>query len=56
MRSGWVPSGTPRRKYDIEIWMGTEWNTKKKYVLKGWDAESYAKVDNVNTSIFTPAN
>ncbi len=44
------------KEYDIEIWMGTEWNTKKKYVLKGWDAESYAKVDNVNTSIFTPAN
>ena len=44
------------KEYDIEIWMGTEWNTKKKYVLKGWDAESYAKVDNVNTSIFSPAN
>ena len=44
------------KEYDIEIWMGTEWNTKKKYVLKGWDAEGYAKVDNVNTSIFSPAN
>ena len=44
------------KEYDIEIWMGTEWNTMKKYILKGWEAESYAKVDVVNTSIFSPAN
>ena len=44
------------KEYDVEIWMGKTWNDKKKYVLKGWEAESYAKVDEVKTSIFSPAN
>lgn len=43
------------QEYDIEIWMGKTWDEKKKYVLHGWEAESYAKVDEVKTSLFTPA-
>ena len=44
------------KEYDIEIWMGKTWNEKKKYVLNGWEAASYAKVDAVKTSLFSPAN
>ena len=40
----------------VEIWMGKTWNEKKKYVLNGWEAASYAKVDAVKTSLFSPAN
>lgn len=43
------------KEYDIEIWMGKTWDDKKKYVLHGWEAASYAKVDAVKTSLFTPA-
>ena len=44
------------KEYDIEIWMGKTWNEKKKYVLNGWEAASYGKVDAVKTSLFSPAN
>ena len=40
----------------VEIWMGKTWNEKKKYVLNGWEAASYGKVDAVKTSLFSPAN
>ena len=48
--------GLPANKeYDIEIQMGTTWNNRKKYLLNGWEAEGYSKVENVSTTIFEEA-
>ena len=41
------------REYDIELKMGTEWNNKETYILKGWEAEGYADAESTSTSIFS---
>lgn len=41
------------RKYDIELKMGTEWNTKVTYILEGWEVEGYADAESTSTSIFS---
>ncbi|MBQ8989103.1 MAG: hypothetical protein IJ067_05390 [Prevotella sp.] len=41
------------REYDIELKMGTEWNNKETYILKGWEVEGYADAESTSTSIFS---
>ena len=41
------------REYDIELKMGTEWNNKETYILKGWEAEGYADAETTSTSVFS---
>ena len=43
----------PNREYDIELKMGTEWNTKATYILNGWEVEGYADAETMNTSMFS---
>ena len=39
-----------------QLFTPEQWREKKKYVLNGWEAASYGKVDAVKTSLFSPAN